>query len=80
MQSVNTDEDSGAIVSGVIALGHALGLTVVAEGVEHKRQLALLRALGCDLVQGYLFARPLTSEDATELLRHGLKLGEDFAA
>ena len=80
VQSVNTDEDSGAIVSGVIALGHALGLTVVAEGVEHKRQLALLRALGCDLVQGYLFARPLTSEDATELLRHGLKLGEDFAA
>lgn len=80
VQSVTTDEDSGSIVSGVIALGHALGLTVVAEGVEHERQLSLLRHLGCDLAQGYLFARPLTEEAATSLLADQRRLGHGFAA
>jgi EAL domain-containing protein (putative c-di-GMP-specific phosphodiesterase class I) len=80
VQNVTTDEDAGSIVSGVIALGHALGLTVVAEGVEHERQLSLLRHLGCDLAQGYLFARPLTGEDATTLLAEHRRLGHGFAA
>jgi len=80
VQNVTTDEDSGSIVSGVIALGHALGLRVVAEGVEHERQLSLLRHLGCDLAQGYLFARPLTSEAATDLLNEHRRLGQGFAA
>lgn len=51
VQNVTTNEDSGAIVSGVIALGHALGLTVGAEGVEQKRQFSLLRHLGYDLAK-----------------------------
>jgi diguanylate cyclase (GGDEF)-like protein/PAS domain S-box-containing protein len=80
VQNVTTDEDAGSIVSGVIALGHALGLTVVAEGVEHERQLSLLRALGCDLAQGYLFARPLTAAAATTLLSEHRRLGYGFAA
>ena len=80
VQNVTTDDDSGAIVSGVIALGHALGLTVVAEGVEHERQLSFLRHLGCDLAQGYLFARPLTAEAATALLAEHRRLGQGFAA
>jgi EAL domain-containing protein (putative c-di-GMP-specific phosphodiesterase class I) len=47
-----------AIVRGIIDLAHALGLAVVAEGVEHPSEAAQLRLLGCDLGQGYLFARP----------------------
>ncbi len=80
VHNVTTDEDAGSIVSGVIALGHALGLRVVAEGVEHERQLSLLRHLGCDLAQGYLFARPLTADAATTLLSEHRRLGQGFAA
>ena len=47
-----------AIVAGIIDLAHALGLSVVAEGVEQELEADHLRALGCDLGQGYLYARP----------------------
>jgi EAL domain-containing protein (putative c-di-GMP-specific phosphodiesterase class I) len=50
-------------------MGSALGVTVVAEGVETERQASQLRALGCELAQGYLFARPLPAGEATDLLR-----------
>ena len=44
--------------AAVVSLGHARGLTVIAEGVETDRQLSELASLGCDGAQGYLFARP----------------------
>jgi diguanylate cyclase (GGDEF)-like protein/PAS domain S-box-containing protein len=52
-----------AIVSGVVNLGHAFGLTVVAEGVETDQQLETLRGMGCDLGQGYLWSRPVPSRE-----------------
>jgi len=63
-------EDGGdrAIVRTVVALGHALGLRIVAEGVEHAAQRAALAATGCAQGQGYLFARPLAAADAERLL------------
>ena len=67
-----------AIVEAVVALGHALGMTVVAEGVETQEQLDVVRAIGCDLVQGFLYSRPLAPEDATALLRLGF--GEERLA
>ena len=54
-----TDPNDHAIVVATIDLGHTLGLRVVAEGVEDKATLRELTSRGCDLVQGYLFARPL---------------------
>ena len=57
-----------AIVKGVIDLAHALGLQVVAEGIEDREHLVELRALGCDLAQGFHFARPLPPEAVTALL------------
>ncbi len=53
------------IVRATIALGHALELTVVAEGVETRQQLERLQALGCDFVQGYLLARPVLEMEWT---------------
>ncbi len=61
-----------AIISAVIALGCGLNLRVVAEGVENIEQLELLRRLECEQMQGYLFSRPLTAQDATQLLQEAL--------
>ena len=55
---LTNEEDDVVIVSAIVGLAPALGLTVVAEGVERPEQLPLLRDLGCDVGQGYLFARP----------------------
>ena len=57
------DADDEAIVRATIALAHGLGMRVVAEGVENDEQLSRLSAQGCDVVQGYLFSRPLSSAD-----------------
>ena len=57
--------DAMAVVDAVIKLAHALGLRVVAEGVETDRQREILLALGCDEFQGYLFARPMSAERLT---------------
>jgi diguanylate cyclase (GGDEF)-like protein len=66
------DHDDLAICTAVIAMGQALGLKVIAEGVETPAQLAVLRRLGCDVGQGYLFARPMPAEQFMEFVqRHG---------
>ncbi len=54
-----THEQNSCIVRSVIDLGHNLGLRVVAEGVEDLESVELLKALGCDLAQGFVFGRPL---------------------
>ncbi|MFT3956581.1 MAG: EAL domain-containing protein [Piscinibacter sp.] len=54
---------SSAIVSAIIALARALGLRVVAEGVESLRQMEVLHRLGCSVMQGYLFSRPQPADD-----------------
>lgn len=51
-----------AIVSAIVAMAHSIGLKVVAEGVETQPQLDFLKALGCDLIQGYLLGRPVSGE------------------
>lgn len=56
---VLTDDSGSSIVQAVIALGHSLGLEVVAEGVETQAQADYLRQLGCDVIQGYLISRAL---------------------
>jgi EAL domain-containing protein (putative c-di-GMP-specific phosphodiesterase class I) len=50
--------DQGTLVTAVVAMAHALGLRIVAEGVETAAQADRLRALGCHRAQGYLYARP----------------------
>jgi EAL domain-containing protein (putative c-di-GMP-specific phosphodiesterase class I) len=62
------DGSAAGIVSALVMLGHALGLRVVAEGVERREQLSVLREMGCDLGQGFLFAAPAPPEDIARLL------------
>jgi len=59
VQDIEANEDARAIVDAVIKLAHALGLAVVAEGVETDGQRAILEMLQCDELQGFLFARPM---------------------
>jgi predicted signal transduction protein with EAL and GGDEF domain/DNA-binding NarL/FixJ family response regulator len=54
---------SSAVVSAIIALARSLGLRVVAEGVENLRQMEVLHRLGCSVMQGFLFSRPLPADD-----------------
>jgi len=60
--------DDRAIATAIINMAHALGLQVIAEGVETAAQLDVLRAEGCDLAQGYLFHRPLEATAFAELI------------
>ncbi len=69
VQGLGVDAADTAIVESVINLAHALGMRVVAEGVETARQAAELVALGCDLAQGYFFARPAPPEELDAMLR-----------
>src|SRR5688500_11038050 len=62
------DPHDTAIVRAIITLGHALDLTVIAEGVETQEQLQYLTSLGCDVVQGFLFSKSLTASAFEELL------------
>lgn len=55
---IDTDSNSGAVVSTIVGLSRALGVGIIAEGVETENQATLLRAAGCEVVQGYLFGRP----------------------
>jgi diguanylate cyclase (GGDEF)-like protein len=63
------DPESRTIISSMISLGHALGLKVIAEGVETRDQAGLLTALGCDQLQGFYFARPEPRAALEERLR-----------
>ena len=62
VQDLGRDEESALIVRAIIGLGHNLALSIVAEGVETQVQLDMLRAQGCDQVQGYLLGRPMSRE------------------
>ena len=68
IEFVTTDRNNATISRAIIALAHSLNINVMAEGVETVEQLKFLRSLQCDEGQGFLFSRPLSPEDATNLL------------
>ncbi len=68
VQNIDSGLGDDAIVQAVIALARGLGLKVIGEGVENELQRVFLRNLGCDLAQGYYFARPLRANEITRML------------
>jgi diguanylate cyclase (GGDEF)-like protein/PAS domain S-box-containing protein len=62
------DRKDGAVVRAVIDLAHGIGLRVIAEGVETEEQRGILRSLGCDGMQGFLFSRPVAAADLPAVL------------
>jgi diguanylate cyclase (GGDEF)-like protein len=72
ISEIEASADTGLhypIIRSIIELGHSLGLSLIAEGVETEHQASILRALGCDGLQGHLFAPPMTASDCETLLR-----------
>ncbi len=71
VMDVTTDSNDAAIVQAIIAMAHALNLKVVAEGVETLDHLEFLTSVGCDSVQGFLFAKPLPGDEFAAMLANG---------
>jgi diguanylate cyclase (GGDEF)-like protein len=69
VQDIPQDANDAAIIKVIIAMGHALKLKVVAEGVENAGQLGFLQQHGCDEMQGFYFARPIPAELLQEFIR-----------
>jgi diguanylate cyclase (GGDEF)-like protein len=76
VQGVGVDPKDAAITANVVSLAHALGLVAIAEGIESPDQLLAMRRIGCDLAQGFVFARPAPAADVEVLLAGGQPLTE----
>lgn len=75
IQNMHAEPHHLAVTNAIIGLGHTLGLEVVAEGVEHERDVAMLRHAGCDELQGYYFSRPMPADHfSTWLLAHRMRI------
>jgi EAL domain-containing protein (putative c-di-GMP-specific phosphodiesterase class I) len=72
ISGLDGDRDNRAIVTAIIELGHALELSVLAEGVETEAELEVLRELHCDRAQGYWFGRPQPADEATLTIQRSI--------
>lgn len=71
IQELTPDSDDAAIVTATIRLAHAMNLSVIAEGVEIESQRDFLMKYGCDVLQGYLYSRPVSAKEYADLMRVG---------
>ncbi|WP_204742121.1 EAL domain-containing protein [Guyparkeria sp. SCN-R1] len=76
ISGVEHSADDAAIVQGVISMAHHLGIKVVAEGIETEAQRDILVGWGCDILQGYLFARPMPLDELTRCLRNDQQIAD----
>ncbi|MFP4252661.1 MAG: EAL domain-containing protein [Guyparkeria sp.] len=76
IQGVEHCADDAAIVQGIISMAHHLGIKVVAEGIETEVQRDILVGWGCDILQGYLFAKPMPLDELTGCLLHNRQIAD----
>lgn len=72
ISALGEDREGAALVASIVDMAHSLHLSVVAEGVETEDQARLLRQMGCEAAQGFLFSRPVPAKDAAALLASGM--------
>ena len=80
IEGLGRHENDSAIVSAIVGLGHALGFTVTAVGIENDMQLYTMRTLGCDCAQGFYFARPQPGEVVRALVHRRFRWSERVSA
>ena len=68
IDQMNLSDASRQYVAMIISIGHILNLKVISEGVESPDQVAVLKSIGCDYVQGFVWGRPMAPEDAEKLV------------
>ena len=68
VRDIGMNANANALIQSLVSLGDALELSVIAEGIENEDQLKLLRLIQCDLIQGFLFSRPVSADDIDGLL------------
>ena len=71
IDKMNSSDSSKQYVAAIISLGHVMGFNVISEGVEEDSQIDTLKSIGCDYIQGYIWGRPLSPEDAGKLVAAG---------
>jgi diguanylate cyclase (GGDEF)-like protein len=74
VEHMEGSQTQAQLLTSIIEIGHLLGISITAEGVENDRQIQMLQALGCDELQGYALARPMTSADLITFLRDRTRL------
>ncbi len=79
IKDITSNHEDAAITRAVIVLAHELGLKVIAEGVETIDQLELLVAYGCDQMQGYLFSKPVISDECAAMIKSSRSLDISFS-
>jgi diguanylate cyclase (GGDEF)-like protein len=69
IQDIGSSGENAQIAKTIVDLGHDLGMTIIAEGIENHHQINCLKQMGCEYGQGYYFSQPLDSEQATKMLK-----------
>ncbi|HAO30995.1 MAG TPA: GGDEF-domain containing protein [Treponema sp.] len=69
IDEMNSTESAKQYVAAIISIGHIFNLKVISEGVESLDQLEVLKSIGCDYIQGFIWGKPLTPEDASKLVK-----------
>ena len=72
IDKMNTNESSKQYVAMIISIGHIMNLDVISEGVESPDQIETLKDIGCDYIQGFIWGKPVSSEEAEEIVRKNM--------
>ena len=68
IDKMNMSDSSKQYVAAIISIGHIMGFDVISEGVEQEEQLETLKEIGCDFIQGFIWGKPLSTDEAEKMV------------